>query len=138
MVSAADSKRLHIKLVDLGIVTVTNEPSFTAASAFLGSKHSAPLEQLTGEQLDCRADIYGAGAVLYSCYSGHAMYDSVGPEGAIVRKMMQEPDRLTVRSNAEAADHLLVNFVNKCIAVDRRSRPRSAQECLASLRGIRG
>lgn len=134
----SSQENINIKLVDLGIVSVINEPAFTATSAFLGSKHSAPLEQLTGEPLDKRADIYGAGGVLFSCYKGVPMYDNVGPEGAIVRKMLIEPETLEKRSKEDnLSEQQLVSFINKCIAANKQERPKSAKECLEKLRNIR-
>jgi serine/threonine-protein kinase len=121
-----------IKLVDLGIVCLESEAGFTQMSTFLGSKHSAPLEQLTGEPLDPRADIYGAGAVLYYCITGKELYANVGPEGAIVREMINNPAKLDdLRSNNKnRIERYFHDFVNQCIAVDKNNRPQSATECL--------
>ena len=98
---------------------------------FLGSKHSSPIEQLTGEQLDQRADIYGAGTVLFHCYRGVPMYHAVGPEGAIVRRMLQRPERIELRADKEESDERkLVDFINRCISVDKAGRPSSVTECM--------
>jgi len=106
------------------------EDKFTQASLFLGSKHSAPLEQLTGEELDERTDIYGAGSVLYHCIRGVPMYNGVGPEGAIVRKMLSVPERLTLDyDGASPVERDVFTFVNRCIAVDPKARPESADAC---------
>jgi tRNA A-37 threonylcarbamoyl transferase component Bud32 len=123
---------LEIKLVDLGIVSIPSEDSFTAASVFLGSKHSAPLEQLTGGNIDERTDIYGAGSVLYHCLRGVPMYHNAGPEGAIVRRMLSNPEALEYPdTKTDAVD--LINFVNRCIDVDPAKRPSTAAECVRLL-----
>ena len=127
---ASDDSSVKIKLVDLGIVALAAEDKFTQASLFLGSKHSAPLEQLTGEELDERTDIYGAGSVLYHCIRGVPMYNGVGPEGAIVRKMLSVPERLTLDyDGASPVERDVFTFVNRCIAVDPKARPESADAC---------
>jgi serine/threonine-protein kinase len=125
-----------IKLVDLGIVSIPAEDRFTAASVFLGSKHSAPLEQLTGQELDERTDIYGAGSVLYHCLRGVPMYNNAGPEGAIVQRMLSTPDRLSVDGESDPRGAALTELVNQCIAVNPADRPSSADECLAGLRRL--
>jgi serine/threonine-protein kinase len=79
MIAGPEGHPIAVKLVDLGIVAIAAEETFTVASAFLGSKHSAPLEQLTGGALDERTDIYGAGSILFNCLKGSPMYDGVGP-----------------------------------------------------------
>jgi len=110
---------------------------FTAPSVFIGSKHSAPLEQLTGDTVDERTDIYGAGSVLYHAIKGAPMYHGAGPEGAIVRRMLSDPERLSLSGN-DSRTRRLVDFINRCIEVDPRLRPPSARECLSLLAEIEG
>jgi len=123
-----DRKETQIKLLDFGIVSVQHEPSWTMPSEFLGSKHTAPLEQLSGEELDDRSDIYSAGAVLYNLYTGRPPYYAAGPVGAIVRTMMRNPVRLELRnSQADSDEEKLVDIINRCLSVKKTDRPRSAQ-----------
>jgi serine/threonine-protein kinase len=128
----------EIKLLDFGIVSLEREKRLTEGSVFLGSKHSAPLEQLTGRPLDRRADIYGVGAVMFHCYGGRPPYDMVGPEGAIVEKMLQEPETLHPK---DKDDEALTAFINRCMALKPKDRPSTsmaARSELDSLLGIRG
>ena len=128
---------IKIKLVDLGIVSIPTEDNLTQASQFLGSKHSAPFEQLTGATLDERTDIYGAGSVLYHCMQGSPMYHGTGPEGAIVVRMMSNPQTLAVQNYPSASfDRGFAEFVNRCIAVRPNDRPASAEACLRELTPI--
>jgi hypothetical protein len=133
MVAGRDESSLTIKLVDLGIVSIPSEDRFTAASVFLGSKHSAPLEQLTGGEVDQRTDVYGAGSVLFHCLRGFPMYNNAGPEGAIVQRMMASPETLSTSGKTTALETELVRFVNRCIAVHQRDRPRTAMECVRTI-----
>jgi len=135
MLTGHDQAEPHIKLVDLGIVSLMADDRFTVGSAFLGSKHSAPFEQLTGRESDERTDIYGAGTVLYHCIQGQSMYQDAGPEGAIVEKMLSAPEILQLDS---VADHTrkLAEFVNRCISVDPNNRPQTALECIDWLNNL--
>jgi serine/threonine protein kinase len=137
MVISGRRPALEIKLVDLGIVSIPSEDRFTAASVFLGSKHSAPLEQLTGDQVDERTDIYGAGSVLYHCVRGEPMYNNVGPEGAIVLRMRDRPEALSSSGGEGSLESALVEFINRCIAVEPAMRPASAADCLRQLARLR-
>ena len=137
MVTNPDEEDIQIKLLDFGIVSVEEDAVLTKGSVFLGSKHSAPYEQLTGRPLDYRADIYAAGTVLYHCYSGRPLYEGIGPEGAIVARMLQHPQTLNVRRDGEGpAEEKLVTFINKCIEVDQVKRPASADACIQELQLI--
>ena len=137
MVTNPNEGDIYVKLLDFGIVSVQEEDALTVGSMFMGSKHSSPLEQLTGEPLDHRADIYAAGTVLFHCYSGRPIYRQVGPEGAIVRRMLQRPVKLDVRQDsAETQEEKLVSLINRCIAVDKVERPESAHVCITELNKI--
>lgn len=137
MVISGRRPALAVKLVDLGIVSIPSEDRFTAVSVFLGSKHSAPLEQLVGGQIDERTDIYGAGSVLYQCLRGEPMYNNAGPEGAIVLRMRDKPEALSSTSGEGSLEDALVGFINKCIPPAPVMRPSSAAECLRQLARLR-
>ena len=133
-----DGNQEIAKLCDLGIVSVIGDPSLTGTSVFMGSKHSAPFEQMVGEELDPRTDVYAAGSVMYHCYSGRPMYFRAGPEGAIVREMLRRPEQLTPRTT-DLFDLEFVKIVNQCISVEPANRPATATavvEMLAALPGI--
>ena len=120
-----------IVLLDLGIVSVAEDPTLTAPSVFLGSKHSAPLEQLTGKELDVRSDIYATGSVLAHCYNGKPLYDQVGPEGAIVAEMLTNPRKITSsHEGISQKEQDFVDFTNQCLEIEKSNRPSSAKECL--------
>ena len=127
-----EDKEEKAKLCDLGIVSVIGDKSFTGTSVFLGSKHSAPLEQMTGEEVDYRTDVYAAGSVMYYCLKGHPMYHRAGPEGAIVRRMLEDPARLDT-SGKSGLKQKLAEVINQCIEVDPADRPASAREVLELL-----
>lgn len=131
-----DGASLEVKLVDLGIVSITEDTGLTAASVFLGSKHSAPLEQLKGEELDERTDIYGVGSVLYNCIHGRAMYEGAGPEVAIAIQMLSAPVSLPAPPQATGEELQLIQFINSCIEVRKENRPVSAEDCLVRLKEI--
>jgi tRNA A-37 threonylcarbamoyl transferase component Bud32 len=138
LVASHSKEDISIKLVDLGIVSIPSEDRLTQASVFLGSKHSAPLEQLKGQTLDERTDIYGAGSVLFHALTGRPMYENTGPEGAIVVQMLERPEQLPVARDAGSTESALAEFVNRCIALKSSDRPAAAAECVSTLRRIRG
>jgi serine/threonine protein kinase len=132
MVTSAIGMPMTVVLLDLGIVQIAGDQDITGTSVFMGSKHSAPPEQLEGKRLDNRADIYAVGSVLYHCYTGATMYDGEGAEAAIRRRMWEAPLKVTAKT-ADASDISLVAFINRCISVEPADRPSSAAECLREL-----
>jgi serine/threonine-protein kinase len=124
---------LTIKLLDLGIVSMIGEHGLTEASVFLGSKHTSAPEQLFGDEIDERADLYAFGATLYQCYRGKPLYDDEGPVTAVVRAMLANPRSCEAKVGASAEEQRFVQLLDRCLALDPTLRPASARQCLETL-----
>jgi hypothetical protein len=118
---------VHSTLLDLGIVTITYEKGVTAVSHFLGSKHWAPYEQLMGEGLDERSDLYSAAAVAYNALTGHEPYAGSLTEAAVAVNMGKSA--LTLPSLKDIPDDIR-EMINACLSSRRENRPDSARDCL--------
>jgi hypothetical protein len=126
-------EHLSIKLLDLGIVSMIGEHGLTEASVFLGSKHTSAPEQLFGDEIDERADVYAFGATLYQCYRGKPLYDEEGPVTAVVRAMIEHPRFCEAKPGAGAEELRFVQFMARCLEHDPARRPSSARQCLEAL-----
>ncbi len=118
---------VHATLLDLGIVNITYEKGVTAVSHFLGSKHWAPIEQLLGESLDERSDLYGVGAVAFNALTGQEPYAGSLTEAAVAVKMGQHP---LVVPKVEGLPSDVAEMISACLAYQRDERPNSARDCL--------
>ncbi|MET0413649.1 MAG: serine/threonine-protein kinase [Polyangiaceae bacterium] len=127
---------LALKLLDLGIVSMIGEQGLTEASVFLGSKHTSAPEQLFGDEIDERADVYALGGTLYQCYRGRPLYDEEGPVTAIVRAMLEKPRSATPKENAEPDEIEFVRFIDRCMSLDPAKRPSSAHQCVEVLQAF--
>jgi serine/threonine protein kinase len=81
-----------IKLVDFGLARMLRAETLTLSGAVMGTPHYASPEQLKGEHVDKRTDIYSVGALAYEMFAGRRPfqtdYDSVA---TIVLKVISEP-----------------------------------------------
>jgi hypothetical protein len=66
---------MHLYLCDFGLAKLTSSRGATQTGSFLGTVDYCAPEQIQGEPLDGRADIYSLGCVLYHCLSGQAPYE---------------------------------------------------------------
>jgi eukaryotic-like serine/threonine-protein kinase len=66
------------KIIDFGLANIreaSDETRLTAASTFLGTVAYASPEQLRGESLDARSDIYSLGAVTFEMLTGRVPFE---------------------------------------------------------------
>lgn len=69
----------QIKLVDFGIsrqLAIEASARLTCNGALIGTPQYMSPEQIRGEELDARSDLYAVGAVLYEALTGHAPHES--------------------------------------------------------------
>jgi serine/threonine protein kinase len=64
-----------IKVMDFGLARAPGQLQITLAKTLVGSIYYASPEQVWGQTLDNRSDIYALGAVLYEMVSGHRPFN---------------------------------------------------------------
>jgi serine/threonine-protein kinase len=88
-----------VKLVDFGIArsimgevrpteTGTIAPSLTGTGMVLGTPAYASPEQLAGEPLDARSDVYALGLVAFEALTGQPAFDATDPRQLIAERLM--------------------------------------------------
>jgi serine/threonine protein kinase len=80
----------HSYLCDFGLAKRTSSRGITHAGSFLGTVDYCSPEQIRGEPLDGRADVYSFGCVLYHCLSGEPPYARES-EVAVLQAHLNEP-----------------------------------------------
>jgi hypothetical protein len=65
----------HVYLTDFGITKhLTSRSGLTATGEFLGTIDYLAPEQIRGQHVDSRTDVYALGCVLYECLTGHVPF----------------------------------------------------------------
>lgn len=91
-----EQDRARVKLADFGIAKLLDAQGVTSTGQVLGSPaHMAP-EQIEGGDVDCRADVFGVGVLLYECMVGKLPFDGSNP-AQVLRRVLEGtftvPDR---------------------------------------------
>jgi serine/threonine-protein kinase len=129
----------RLKILDFGLATLRqlewNEKADTSdlgdAALVAGSPPYMAPEQLLGELVDLRSDIYGAGAVLYEMVTGRRPFaESHGPR--LVDAVLHAPPVPPRDLNARLSPGLEA-IVLKCLDKDPARRYQSARELLVDL-----
>lgn len=130
----------HVKVVDFGIAKVNESNTPSERGVFKGKLRYAAPEQLVGENIDRRADVFSAGVMLWEAITLRKFSSgSVQDHAAIERRLLGSEPRL-----AEAAPqvpHLLAAICDKALSVDPKGRFQTAddfREALAEYLGAFG
>lgn len=72
----------RVKIADFGIAKADDQTELTREGSLLGTASYLAPEQLTGGDVDARADLYSLGLVMYECLTGRVPFE--GDNGAAV------------------------------------------------------
>jgi uncharacterized RDD family membrane protein YckC len=113
----------RVKVGDFGLSISTSGRGGAATGMFQGTPQFAPPEQIRGEALDVRADIYAVGATLFYLLTGQPPFDDCDLTTLIARVKAEVPrSPRAMRVSIPAA---LAAVVIDCLAKDRAERPSS-------------
>ena len=80
------------KILDFGIATIINRESVEKDDMVMGTPSYMSPEQVRGDHLDSRSDIYSLGVMLHQMLTGNAPYDTTTlTEYDINKKVVEEP-----------------------------------------------
>src|SRR5580700_6265347 len=136
----AISERGQAKVLDFGLakllpkVNELSSDTLTDTQAGAGTLPYMPPEQLQGESVDARADIYTIGAVLYEMATDRRAFPEELPSrviDAILHHSPVAPRALNPRISPE-----LERIILKCLEKDPGRRFQSAKELLVDLRRL--
>ena len=130
----------HLKILDFGLATLSNEAilqmsrTLSASDVPSGVAGTLPYmspEQLLGNEVDERSDIYSAGVVIYELSTGQLPFrDQLVPKltDSIVHQKPAPPSSLNPKVSAE-----MERIILKCLEKDAELRYQSAKDLAADL-----
>jgi len=124
-----------IKVGDFGLSISTLARDVRSAAGpqgFEGTPQFAPPEQLRGEPLDVRADVYAVGATLYYLLTGAPPFEG-RDLGELVARVTTDPP-VSPRARRPDVPGALAAVVLRCLAKDPHARPASYAELADALR----
>ncbi len=127
------TERGQAKMLDFGLAKLlrplseaTLTETLTAVPAVMGTLPYMAPEQLRGQEVDARADLYALGVVLYEMATGRRPFETTLPTalaGDIQHKSPPPPRRLNPNVSPKLEDIIL-----KCLEKDPDRRYQSAKE----------
>ncbi len=121
----------RVKVMDFGIAKL---PSFsmTMTGAILGTPYYMSPEQITGDEVDIRSDLFSLGAVLYQTLTGERPFEGQNTAAITYRIMNVEPPPPIDRKGG--IPPFLSAIVQKALAKDPNRRYQVPDEMLGDIR----
>jgi len=116
----------HAYLTDFGITKQAGSAS-THTGGMVGTLDYMAPEQIRGEAIDGRTDLYALGCMLYECLAGAPPFRRDTPAETMWAHLQAEPPRL---AHCPAVD----GIVRKALAKERGERYASCREMIAAAR----
>ena len=127
-------KQGDAKILDFGIARSLKSKGITGTRMMIGTPEYMSPEQVDGEDLDQRSDIYSLGVILYEMLTGRVPFDGDTPLSVAYKHKNKKPPNPR-EFNTQITDELLV-FMLKCLEKDKEARYQSAGEVRSLLEEI--
>jgi len=133
MVVTDESGTDRAKVVDFGIAKAVDDTpgqrtQLTQAGAAIGTPQFMSPEQVFGESLDARSDVYALALVGYQMLTGLLPFDSSTPERSLTARIVSDPKTLAEAAPAIAWPAELQQAFDRALARERDERTASALE----------
>lgn len=124
-----------LKVMDFGVSRLANRVSeLTDVGVVVGTPTYMSPEQLLGETVDARSDLYAAGVVLYECVTGRIPFEAESMISLIAKLLHEEP---TPPSEITAdVSPVLAALILRLLAKRPDDRVQTAAELAVQLRQI--
>jgi eukaryotic-like serine/threonine-protein kinase len=131
----------RLKILDFGLARLVQPVSGDAATETLSETHAlagtlpymAP-EQLRGERVDARSDVWAAGIVLYEMATGRLPFE--GKTSPAVADQILHAQTIPPQRWQPKVSPRLVDIILKCLEKDAENRYQSAKELQVDLRRL--
>jgi len=120
-----------VRIMDFGIARSLKAKGITESGILIGTPEYMSPEQVEGEEVDRRSDIYSLGIILYEMVTGRLPFEGKTPL-SIAMKHKRETPKNPKELNPQVPDNLSL-VILKCMEKNKEKRFQSAEEVLAEL-----
>jgi serine/threonine protein kinase len=126
------TKKGQAKIMDFGLAMLTGETKITRTGTTIGTLAYMSPEQIHGEELDHRTDIWSFGVVLYEMLTGQVPFQRENQAAMIYSVLNDQPKPLSSIRSEIPQD--VEQVINKALRKDKAQRYQSMRELLLDLK----
>lgn len=143
----------QVKIMDFGIARIEGGHQITETGMMIGTLHYMSPEQIRGQKLDGRTDIFSAGCILYELLSGERPFPGDSPTSILYNIVNEQPTPIVEKNQdlPQEVGHVLdramaknpddrfdtagdmAREIEKILTVFRKTLPRTTQALQQSL-----
>lgn len=128
-------KQGRVAVMDFGIARSIESSGMTQTGTLVGTPDYMSPEQVMGERVDARSDLFTLGVILYELLTGSVPYKAESTQSAMYKRTRELPKPpIEVEPSVP---RLLSDITVKCIQIDLARRYQSAREILDDLEAWR-
>ena len=121
------------KVLDFGLAKVSTS-DMTRTGTVMGTPHYMSPEQVRGEKVDARSDVFSLGAVLYEVLTGRRPFGHDAAHNVLMRILGEDPR--PIRELAPDVPDLVAAVAERALSREREGRYADAAAMAATLRRV--
>jgi len=122
----------RVKITDFGLASVAAEASITQSGLIAGTPQYMSPEQVNGQPLDHRSDLFSLGSVLYALCTGRAPFQA--ETAIVVLRKVADHDPKPIQTVNPAIPDWLCEIISRLMAKQPEDRIQTAAEVAELLR----
>lgn len=123
-----------VKVIDLGIAkAMDGGEGLTSVGFFVGKQGYASPEQLRGDEIDGRSDLYSLGVVLYQIVAGRLPFTASTPTAAMYKKLSEDAKPINEAGSEPVVDTQLEAFILRFLKKAPLDRFQTADDALKAI-----
>jgi len=124
----------NARIMDFGIARSLEAREVTRAGVMIGTPEYMSPEQVEGEDIDQRSDIYSLGVILYEMVTGKVPFEGATPLSIALKHKTVEPQN-PKKFNSQIPEDLSL-LILKCMNKDKAKRYQNSEEVISELNKI--
>ncbi len=123
-----------IKILDFGLAKFLGESKLTKERSIMGTVHYMSPEQIKGEKIDYRTDIWSLGVLMYEIITGTPPFKGEYEQAVIYSILNENPKKITAINKKVPAE--LEKIIMKCLEKDPEKRYKDIKALLKDLNNL--
>ncbi len=120
-----------VKIMDFGLAKINEKTNITKAGTIVGTVNYMSPEQIIGENIDQRSDIWSFGVVLFEILTGSLPFRGKYDAAMMYSIVNEEPKPIQKHLNLKSSN--ILYLIGKCLKKDADERYQTMQDIITQL-----